>query len=206
VGIYKFSASSGFGNKTRYGSMLAGNPTHIPWAPSGAFDSIATASGDGSASAITFSNIPSTYTSLQIRVNARGVRAYGAEQFYIRVNGDTGNNYSYHYLLGATGGGGSGYNAGGNVILVNEFPAGNEQANLYTSMIVDVLDYRNTNKNKTFKSFSGHYNNGSGAADTRVWSSEGMWANTAAITSITLLSNGAFTSASKFALYGIKGI
>jgi hypothetical protein len=38
------------------------------FAPSGAYDSIATVSGTGSSGTISFTSIPSTYTHLQIRL------------------------------------------------------------------------------------------------------------------------------------------
>jgi hypothetical protein len=77
-----------------YASQISG---HL-FAPSGAYDSIATATFTGSALSVTFSSIPSTYTHLQIRGLAR--TPSGNDQIDLRFNGDSGNNYSMHGLSG----------------------------------------------------------------------------------------------------------
>jgi hypothetical protein len=64
-----------------------------------------------------------------------------------------------------------------------------------------VLDYGNTNKNKTVKTLAGYDGNGSG----EIWFTSTLWNNTNAITSMTISSNFNFTQYSSFALYGIKG-
>lgn len=183
-------------------SGMVGNPVIMP----GSYESIQTVSGNGSSSQLTFSSIPSTYSHLQIRVILRGVRAYGSEQLYIRVNGDGASNYTYHYIYGDGGGGSAaGSNVAGNVFLVGELPAANETANIYNGSVIDILDYTNTNKYKTMRSLSGYDNNGNtGAQSAKAWFGSGLWLNTAAITSITVLSNGAFTSDSSIALYGVN--
>ena len=58
-------------------SAISGNL----FAPSGAYDSIATASGTGSSATISFTSIPSTYTHLQIRGiwNTTTGSAFGSE-------------------------------------------------------------------------------------------------------------------------------
>ena len=49
----------------KYRSMLAGNAAYVP----SSYESIASATGTGSSGTITFSSIPSTYQSLQLRVS-----------------------------------------------------------------------------------------------------------------------------------------
>ena len=68
---------------------------------------------------------------------------------------------------------------------------------------MDILDYTNTNKNKTVRVLQGFDENGSGvvAFNSFLYST-----NTNAITSLTLTSSGtSFAQYSSFALYGIKG-
>lgn len=170
-----------------------------------AYDSIATLSGNGSSSSLTFNSIPSTYTHLQVRLIVRGTRSFPGEQLYIRLNGDSGNNYAYHYVLGD----GSGPQASGvgstNTFLVTEFPAANENANIFATSVIDLLEYSSTVKNKTFRSLSGYDNNNSGVSNSKVWFGSGLWLNTSAVTSLSVLSNGPFTSTTSIALYGIKG-
>ena len=63
------------------------------WAPSGAYDAIASTTLSASAASITFSGIPSTYTHLQVRLQTS---ASAAANYYYQVNGDTGSNYYWH--------------------------------------------------------------------------------------------------------------
>jgi hypothetical protein len=75
-------------------------------------------------------------------------------------------------------------------------------ANAMGSGILDIHDYTSTTKNKTFRSITGRDNNGSG----QITLYSGLWLSTSAITSISLNTSGSnFTTASTFALYGIKG-
>jgi hypothetical protein len=151
--------------------------------------------GSGGASSITFSSIPSTYTHLQIRGIARD--ASGNNNGYIQFNGDTGSNYSYHYLVG----GGSSASAGGAASATNSLVMQyNNGSNMFGATILDILDYANTNKNKTVRSLNGWDQNGSGSIF--MWS--GLWMNTSAISSITLTEAGNFAQYSSFALYGVK--
>jgi hypothetical protein len=173
----------------KYNDMLAGNPPFIP----SDFESIATANGTGSSTTITFSSIPSTYIHLQIRmINYTGV----GENVGVRFNNDTGSNYAYHQMFG------EGASVGSSAVINNpNMLGGYSSASQYGSSVVDILDYKNTNKFKTIKSLHGSDANGSGFILFR----SGLWQNTAAINRIDLFANNNFTAASQFALYGIKG-
>jgi hypothetical protein len=78
-----------------------------------------------------------------------------------------------------------------------------EPANVFGGVVIDILDYKNTNKYKTVRILSGtEYNNSNGGVSFN----SGLWQNTDAITTITLQPSGAnFAEYSQFALYGIKG-
>jgi hypothetical protein len=166
------------------------------------FESIATINGDGTSTYLTFSSIPSTYKHLQIRILGRWVDSpnYGLT---MRLNGDTGTNYSAHYISGD----GSSASANAYVSISYAYPLGNLSgsglaANIYTGAVIDLLDAQNTNKNKTIRALGGFDANGSG----QLYFSSSAWYNTAAVTSITLGSSiGRFTTTSQLALYGIKG-
>ena len=73
----------------------------------GSYESIATISVGTAVSSITFSSIPSTYTSLQIRFMASaGYGSYNNTTIRCELNGDTtGTNYYYHALQGDSGSG-----------------------------------------------------------------------------------------------------
>jgi len=63
--------------------------------------SIATTTLSSTASSVTFSSIPSGYTSLQIRAMYKDVTNQGQWcQYNLRFNSDTGSNYWTHYLAG----------------------------------------------------------------------------------------------------------
>ena len=182
--------------------MLAGNAAFSP----ASFESIATATGNGSSGTITFSGIPSTYQHLQVRLIARGTRANNIEQCYIRLNGDTGSNYAWHRLEGNGNGASASANSGSadTVFYFTLIPAANETANIMCGSVIDLLDYANTNKTKVFRSLSG-YNDNSNSNDGIVYFGSGLWNNTNAVTSLSVISNGPFTTTTHMALYGIKG-
>jgi len=174
------------------------------WAPSGAYDSIATTTvGAGGASSITFSSIPSTYTHLQIRGILRTNDTGSWNNQGMQFNGDTGANYKSHTLAGD----GASVTAGtvASTTSFNDFmrAASNSlTAGIFGSVIVDILDYTNTNKYKVFRALQGGDSNGAG----NVGLNSGVWLNTNAITSITIIpSGGTAIQYSSFALYGIRG-
>lgn len=183
-------------------SAISGNL----FAPSGAYDSIATTTvGAGGSSSITFSSIPATYTHLQIRMLAQVNAATGVRDAFIRANGDTASNYSRHWLYDFDGSGtpnslgtasaayyGYGYMCGTTT-----------GTNVFTASVIDILDYTNTNKYKTFKTLSGNEKDTGGNAVIIFGS--GGWYSTSAINSITIApTSGNISQYSSFALYGIK--
>jgi hypothetical protein len=168
------------------------------------YESIQTVTvGSGGASSISFSSIPSTYKHLQIRGISRESLGSTVGGLYIQMNGDTGSNYAWHRLFGdgttVTVGAASTQTAelGG----ITATTAGS--ANVFSSVVIDILDYANTNKNKTLRSLIGLDYNGSGHLG--IYS--GLWMNTAAITSITINPDTSqnWQQYTSFALYGIKG-
>lgn len=167
--------------------------------------------GSAGASSITFSNIPNTYTHLQIRGIGKTTADDGFNSvttLSVRCNGDsTSGNYVWHLLYGN----GSSAGALSSTIYGNQDKMGigyvaqngSGITNIYAGNIIDVLDYTNTNKYKTFRSLSGQDHNNVGNQQVELMS--GLWLSTSAITSITLLPNdGNFVQYSSFALYGIK--
>ena len=173
--------------------VIASSITGHLWAPSGAYDAIASTTLSAATASITFSGIPSTYTHLQVRLSTP---TSAAANFYFQVNGDTGSNYSWHELLGD----GSSALAGNSSSTAFGYFIYSPSTNP-TAAVLDFLDYGNVNKYKTIRGLSGQDNNGSG----RIELTSSAWRNTAAITSITIYPNtGTFSTYGTFALYGIK--
>lgn len=171
----------------------------------GSFESIATVSvGSGGASNIEFTSIPSTFEHLQIRFIGRINRSGESSDFpTFRFNNDTASNYSWHALEGSGASAFAEATANASVPRNGEITATTAGASIFGAGVVDILDYRNTNKYKTVRNLVGHDQNGSGT----LWFGSSSWRDTSAITSIkieTAYGTG-FQQYTNFALYGIKG-
>ena len=168
------------------------------------YESIATTTvGSGGSSTITFSSIPSTFTHLQLRYIGRSSRSQNSGYAVIRFNSDSGSNYSRHSLQGdgaSAIGDGSGSVSYPTLLFL---PGALRGASIFGAGVLDVLDYTNTNKNKTLRVLDGYDSNGAGLIEL----ASGAWYNTSAITSITIteFNGNNFVEYSQFALYGIKG-
>ena len=161
----------------------------------------------GSTSAtVTFSSIPNTYKSLQIRSIARDSGSNSQDiGFAFNFNSDTGNNYTYHRL----------YTSEGGTIVANagsSEPAnymwgcagGGFASNIFSASTYDIIDYASTSKNKTLRGIGGTNNNTS-SANPFFGISSGLWMSTSAINSITITDfTNNFVAGSTFALYGVS--
>jgi hypothetical protein len=160
--------------------------------------------GSAGASSVTFSNIPGTYTHLQIRGILRASRNDAADGIIVQYNGDTASNYSSHFVRGqGSSVGAEGVANQSSMRIQDTMPGQTSAANLFGTVIIDILDYANTNKYKTQRSLGGNDRNGAGYIDF----SSGNWRNTNAITSIDIkpLYGTGFAQYSSFALYAVKG-
>ena len=165
------------------------------------FVSISTTTvGASSQLTITFNSIPSTYKHLQIRAIA--LSASNSVPVLLRFNSDTGSNYSQHYFAGQGALVSSGGTASTSSITLTGIYARFLDPSNPWSFVIDILDYANTNKYKTVRSFHGADYNGSGEINL----TSGNWRSTSAISTITLsMASSGFTQYSQFALYGITG-
>jgi len=177
----------------------------FPTPVTSSYESIATATGNGSATTLTFSSIPSTYKHLQIRGISRRASGTGLADIAITINADSGSNYAMHDLQGnGSTAAAQGYASQSSIFWWNMLPSATYTASTYGAGIADIHDYASTTKNKTLRLISG-FDSNAGSTANRVNLSSGLWMNTAAITSITLTSGNAFDTSSVFSLYGIKG-
>lgn len=159
--------------------------------------------GAGGAASISFTGIPSTYQHLQVRFIARTTynNSGNTVNLYYTFNSAGGTPYSQHTLRGD----GANTFASGSASQGAMYPgAGVADAgagsNIFGTGVLDVLDYANTNKNKTARVLNGTDRNGGG----QIVFSSGAWYSTAAVNNLTLTSDGNFVEYSSFALYGIK--
>ncbi len=171
----------------------------------GAFDSIATSTPSNGTTSITFSSIPQTYKSLQVRsiVRDTSTGGYDAVPVGIRPNNDSGSNYAIHSLRGnGTTVTADGYTAQPQGLAWGAAVRSSSNTTTYGVMILDIIDYTSTSKYKTLRMVSGSDVNGAGGV---VSLDSVLWLSTSAITSLTIQADfTAFASGTTFALYGIK--
>jgi len=180
------------------GTLSVGAP---PIAPT-SYESIATIRLSSNSSLFSFTSIPSTFSHLQLRCFLKA--GFGDNDIFMGFNSDTGANYSYHTLFGT----GSAVGADGSANQTAMYLARNWiTADIGAVSVVDILDYKDTNKYKTARFLTGFEDNTShpGYRDLGLYS--GSWRNTAAITSIDITVPGGYAlgSGTVVALYGIKG-
>jgi hypothetical protein len=174
----------------------------------GSFESIATITASGGETSLSFTSIPGTYASLQIRgIMRRADASSNLGRVYLQFNSDTGANYAGHQLRGTDAGTVS---ASGSASASNFFAfrgAGAlDASNTFGVGIADIHDYASTTKYKTTRSFTGLDNNGRSSGTSEIYLYSGLWQSTSAITRIDLVFNGDTAAAgTTFALYGIKG-
>jgi hypothetical protein len=157
------------------------------------YEPIATYTIPSATANYTFSSISGTYTDLVIVVTGNST---AAADLWMQVNGDTGSNYSTTQLSGT----------GSSALSQRSSNRANFNVNFNAYMsttvaanyIIQLQNYSNTT---TYKTMLARCNNANQAVDATV----GLWRNTAAITSVTLIANGStFATGSTFTLYGIK--
>jgi hypothetical protein len=160
----------------------------------------------GSVSSITFSSIPQTYQHLQLRWVVQDGRSNGDGDTFIRFNGNSSSIYTYRRLSAN----GSASNL--SQVIDNDrgylgYSNGNYTTPRYSIGVADITDYSNANKTKTIKSLFSTNHNGETASNgdvSQIGWFRGMWNNTNAITSMTIITGYTFSQYTTFSLYGIK--
>jgi len=165
--------------------------------PTGSMFHIASTTLSTTAASITFSSIAADYTHLQIRALGMFTGTVGVGN--ISFNGDNASsNYSFHTLHGDGSTAGASGSASQNQ---GRFTAiGGTTPSYPTAMVMDILDYANTNKYKTVRHLFAWDGNGSGYVEF----DSNNWRSTNAITSITFTPANTFNTYSSFSLYGVK--
>lgn len=157
--------------------------------------------GAGNASQVTFASIPQDYTHLQLRVFGRGNTSFGEGlTTYMFINNDTANNYAWHRIRGN---GASAFSDAGSTvgtIAISATVGDTGVTNVFGASVIDILDYKNTSKNKTIKAIGGVDRNGSGNACLV----SGLWMSTAAINEIRVQTDSnTWLQGTQISLYGI---
>ena len=156
-----------------------------------------------SAATIQFNSIPQNYTDIEIRAFGRNTGA--ASQFNLRFNGDSGSNYAYVYLDDDGGSNARSSRATNRSQAdVGGLFGSSQAASLFSPNTFYIFSYTNTSISKTVLGMSIASNN-SGILIDYVQTVLSVWRNTAAITSITCVTNAnSFEAGTSVGLYGIK--
>jgi hypothetical protein len=160
--------------------------------------------GAGGASTIDFTSIPSTYTDLCILLSLRNNRTgFDRSTTTMRLNADTGSNYSTRTVYAADGSVGSDSTSSGTYGTVGNSNSANNNANTFTPFTIYIPNYAGS----TAKSFSVEYAQESTTSTWVIQMIAGLWNQTSASTSITLGDlqvSSSFVQYSTATLYGIK--
>ena len=226
-GLTATSASSpitvtGLTNGTAYTFTVVGNTNYgvasvasaasnsITPAVGTSYESIATYVVSTPVPSITFSTIPQTFTHLQLRMVSRSTRSAGFSNVIRgQYNGDTttGNYWAYHFFGGdgasPVAANGAAFGSAGGAF--GHSVGANQTAETFCFNILDIEDYKNTNKLKVGRVMLGYSDNAGIYPEAQFWSH--LWKSTTAINQITLIDNTGdnFAQHSHFALYGIRG-
>ena len=156
---------------------------------------IATQTLGSSASSITFSSIPSTYTDLRLVFSGTTV---SGGNFLVQYNGDTATNYSFTDLYGA--GPSAGVTYGNTQSSITLTQAGGMPTTI-VMMAFDIFSYASSTNKTCLATYSNNKDSTSGTVELTV----GLWRSTAAITSIKIFPGSpySFASNSTATLWGI---
>lgn len=158
------------------------------------YEPIATTTLTTSTPSVTFSSIGSGFTDLVLICMVQ--TQTNSDAVVIRFNSDSGTNYSHTQVRGDGSTTFSGRASNTTFMRIgNDIP----NSTAYGTIIANIQNYVNSTTNKTVISRSGYAAIGTQAT-------VGLWRNTAAITSITILPDRLdnFLTGSTFTLYGIK--
>lgn len=156
---------------------------------------IATTTLGSATSTVTFSSISGSYTDLVLVCSTKLDGSGGDARLDIRVNSDSGSNYSNTIMYGTGSSAVSARNSS-----QTESQVGRQTSSNWSNSIIHINNYSNITTNKTIL---GRGNN----PDALVLAAVSLWRSTAAISSITVYPQAGtannFVSGSTFSLYGI---
>jgi len=150
-----------------------------------------------SGASVTSSTFSSAYTQIMIYIKAAYTDS-AAVDLYMRVNADTSSNYGYRYIMGDAGGVST---AGSTASSFYQFGVGGSSTTerLKSNGIITITRPSDTDVVNLASEFKGY-----DATTFRNYQTVGVYDNSAAITSVTLYSNGANWSGGTAEIYGVK--
>lgn len=152
------------------------------------YEPIATTTLGSNQSSVTLSSIPSTYTDLLL-IFSGGITSN--RELLMRVNGDTGSNYSGTTLLGYGSSASSQRESNSSSVFIGDYSS---------NPCTTIFQFNNYSNTTTYKTALTRIS----AAGNMIGANVALWRSTSAINSITLFSSYQLTSGSMLTLYGIK--
>lgn len=163
--------------------------------PTSTYTPIATTTLVSAQTSVTFSTGLSGYTDLFLMYSP--LANSNTTTHLLRVNNDSGSNYSVTLLRGD---GSSASSArGSNLTSIAPYVLDFDNTTVPNAIGINFMNYSNTTTYKTILNRAGLVASGSG-----VTAQVALWRSTAAINRIDLVSSGTFSAGSTFTLYGIK--
>ena len=132
------------------------------------------------------------------------VRATASDTMYVRLNNDSGaTNYDNHRMNGNGSSAASDARIDYSALFVSSRGYGiASTANIGSAVIMDILDYTNTNKYKVTRTLSGQELN---TSNSDIEFTSGSWKNTAAVNRIDIsINSSTLAQYTHIALYGIR--
>jgi hypothetical protein len=162
--------------------------------PTPTYTALANTTLVSASSTVTFASIAQGYRDLILIINGSFA---SAANYTFRFNGDTGSNYLTVNAQAPHGGTITSATFTSTSLVV--WAANNFVANTNFTNITNVMDYSATDKHKAVLNRNG----GQQSDSSLVNMSAGRWANTSAITSMTILGSANFNIGTTFSLYGV---
>lgn len=149
-----------------------------------------------SAASVTFSGIPQTFSHLKLIINSVTSVTSAAAPIELTINGDSGAHYFYNVITNSFGTNPTAVSTSSAAFAVmgdagdnNASAAGNE---------ITIMGYSGSTFGKAMTGVCSSTTLG-------VYTTAGLWTQTAPVTSVTLtLGSGTFTAGSTFSLYGMQ--
>lgn len=169
---------------------------------SGALVLISSSTLASAAASFDFTSIPATYKDLIIVLSGRGSVAANTCDCYVRLNGDSGNNYAWEQILFHHTTNSSGAIDPTNAMLAGYISGNSSPANSASSFEARICNYANAIYHKDMISSNGK-DTGTGTSNiyaAQIWS---KWRSTAAINRVTVIpTSGNFNVGTICSLYG----
>ena len=157
------------------------------------YEKIATTTLGSASATVDFTSISGSYTDLVYVMQV--TTSSGGNYTRIRLNSDTGSNYSVTRLSG------NGTSATSSRLSNQTYIEIDNESFVNTTIANRILQIQNYSNTTTYKTVLGRNNNSSNGTGAIV----GLWRSTSAITSISVFleASGTFNAGSTFTIYGI---